>query len=86
VESDRRYYNTNPMCEPQLGKRGLYRALGGLADVARAEMALLWILNLSDGTHSLLDIAARSGLDFWTIRDAAALLQRHALLSTEGSS
>ncbi len=29
IENNRRYRNTNPYCEPQLGKRGLYRALGG---------------------------------------------------------
>jgi aminopeptidase-like protein len=80
VESDRRYYNTNPMGEPQLGKRGLYRALGGVPNVERAQMALLWVLNLSDGTHSLLDIATRADLDFWTIRDAADMLREHGLL------
>ena len=29
---------------------------------ASSELALLWVLNLSDGRHSLLDIAERSGL------------------------
>jgi len=81
VEGDRRYYNTKPMGEPQLGKRGLYRALGGLPDVERARMALLWVLNLSDGAHSLLDIATRADLDFWTIHEAAMLLIDHGLLA-----
>jgi aminopeptidase-like protein len=80
VESDRRYYNTNPMCEPQLGRRGLYGAPGGAADVERSRMALLWVLNLSDGAHGLLDIAMRANMDFWTIRDAAAALLEHGLL------
>jgi aminopeptidase-like protein len=47
----------------------------------RAHMALLWVLNLSDGGHSLLDIAERAQLDFGTIRDAAALLRAHGLLA-----
>ena len=55
--------NRNPKCEPQLGRRGLYRAVGRRAAEAD-EMAMLWVLNLSDGAHSLLDIAERSGLPF----------------------
>ena len=43
-------------------------------------MALLWVLNLSDGTHSLLDIAERSGLRFDAIHEAALLLTEHRLL------
>ena len=50
--------------EPQLGRRGLYRALSGQKDHAVAQMALLWVLNQSDGRHSLLDIAERSGIAF----------------------
>lgn len=50
----------NPKCEPQLGKRGLYRTLSGQAERGQQEMALFWVLNLSDGTSSLLDIAERA--------------------------
>jgi aminopeptidase-like protein len=60
LEQNKTYVNQNPYCEPQLGKRGLYRAVGGQADEKRDELALLWVLNLSDGTHTLLDITARS--------------------------
>ena len=49
LESNRRYLNTTPYCEPQLGKRGLYRTIGGTVTGLSAEMALLWVLNLSDG-------------------------------------
>jgi aminopeptidase-like protein len=80
LEGDRRYVNLNPKCEPQLGRRGLYRAVGGTVDRRSAEMALLWVLNLSDGDHSLLDIAERAQLPFATIRDAATLLEAHDLL------
>ena len=45
------------------------------------EEALLWVLNLSDGTPSLLDIAERSGLPFTTVRRSATLLQEHGLLA-----
>lgn len=73
------YANQNPRCEPQLGKRGLYRKIGGV-EGAVDELALLWVLNLSDGKHSLLDIAERSGCSFDTIKRAADLLQQHGLL------
>ena len=67
--------------QPQLGKRGLYGAIGGDKDAAAANMAMLWILNLSDGTHSLLEIAERAGLPvFGTVRSAADLLREHGLL------
>jgi aminopeptidase-like protein len=74
------YLNLNPRCEPQLGKRGLYRALGGLPDAGRLELAMLWVLNLSDGNHALLDIAERAGLEFAAVHQAATTLQEHGLL------
>jgi aminopeptidase-like protein len=43
-------------------------------------MAMLWVLNQSDGFHSLLDITARSGYSFDTIERAATLLFEHQLL------
>ena len=67
-------------CEPQLGKRGLYRTIGGLSDAGNVEMAMLWVLNLSDGNHSLLDIAEKSKLAFGEIHRAANLLIAHDLL------
>jgi aminopeptidase-like protein len=80
LEHNRTYLNTTPKCEPQLGKRGLYSALGGRKDTRAIEMAMLWVLNLSDGTYSLLDIAERSGTQFVTIVDAANLLVKSGLL------
>jgi aminopeptidase-like protein len=81
LESNRTYRNLNPKCEPQLGKRGLYRELGGHADAEKQELARLWMLNLSDGEHSLLDIVERSKMPFEAIRTAAADLQGHGLLA-----
>ena len=70
LENNARFQNQNPHCEPQLGKRGLYRTLGGLPDATQLEMAMLWVLNLSDGDHSLLDIAERAELPFDVIHQA----------------
>jgi aminopeptidase-like protein len=80
IELNGSYCNTAPKCEPQLGKRGLYGAIGGDKDAAAANMAMLWILNLSDGSHSLLDIAERAQLPFAVIRRTADVLQQHGLL------
>src|SRR4029079_9186072 len=60
LEANRAYLNQNPKCEPQLGKRGLYQAVGGQTQTKVNEMAILWVLNLSDGSHTLLDIAEKS--------------------------
>ncbi len=80
LENNRRYRNLNPHCEPQLGKRNLYRSTGG--DTIGAEInARLWVLNLSDGEHSLLDIADRAGLPFQQVSEAAELLAQSGLLS-----
>jgi aminopeptidase-like protein len=68
------------MCEPQLGKRGLYRHIGGHSDSKKFQLALLWTLNLSDGHNSLLDISERSKLDFRLIAEAADILVEKDLL------
>jgi len=79
LENNRSYLNLNPKCEPQLGKRGLYAAIGGAQDRS-SEIAMLWILNMSDGHHTLLDISDRAGLPFDLMYDAANLLRAHGLL------
>ncbi|WP_205960309.1 DUF4910 domain-containing protein [Ramlibacter henchirensis] len=80
LEHDGHYLNLKPRCEPQLGQRGLYGATGG-SGPKQVEMAMLWVLNFSDGEASLLDIAQRSGMPFAVVREAAALLERHDLLA-----
>jgi len=80
LEQNRSYLSLNPRCEPQLGRRGLYREIGGFPDAEVRELAMLWVLNLSDGKHSLLDIAERSGLCFDAIRQAAGDLLKNELL------
>ena len=80
LENNRAYLNLNPKCEPQLGKRGLYRSIGGQADAGASELTMLWVLNLSDGKHKLLDIAERSGLGFESLQRATDALLEHGLL------
>ncbi len=73
LERNARYLNLSPKCEPRLGKRGLFRPTGG-RHPGEFEHALLWVLNQSDGSKSLLDIAERSGLSFELIAEAADAL------------
>jgi len=73
--------STAPYCEPQLGRRGLYKAMGGDNERIERQMAMLWILNQADGEHSLLDIANRAGIDYSRICEVAELLRDHELIS-----
>ncbi len=83
LETNRVPVSRNPWCEPQLGRRGLYQAMGGDLHRAERQMAMLWVLNLSDARHSLLDIAVRSGLPYLRIREAAERLETAGLLGTQ---
>jgi aminopeptidase-like protein len=82
LDENRVYVRTDGRGEPQLGRRGLYRAISGQKNIPQA--ALLWVLNLADGQHSLLDMAERSRLPFEQIRGAAELA-RNADLITEAN-
>ena len=68
------------MGEPQLGRRGLYDSVGGANERHQRQMALLWVLNQSDGAASLLDVAEKSALPFSRIREAADRLLAAGLL------
>lgn len=80
LENNACFLNQSPHGEPQLGRRGLYDWLGGQNDRALAQLALLWVLNLSDGEHSLLDIAEQAEMPFSAIQNAAAALIDKGLL------
>lgn len=80
VEGDAIYCSRNPKGEPQLGRRGLYGSSGGQREASHDQMSLLWVLNLADGSHSLLDVAERSGMPFGKIRAAADALLAADLL------
>jgi aminopeptidase-like protein len=79
IESVRHYVNLSPKGEPQLGKRGLYGAMGGQSPAER-QHAMLWMLSQSDGKASLLDIAERSGISLAALGGAAEDLAAAGLL------
>lgn len=80
LEKNKTYINQNPKCEPQLGRRGLYQYIGRHPDSRNLQLAMLWVLNLSDGQHSLIEISERSGLKFALIFEAAEILATENLL------
>jgi aminopeptidase-like protein len=80
LENNLAYLNQSPKCEPQLGRRGLYRAIAGQQEKQSRELTLLWALNGSDGQNTLLDIAERSGIAFSQIHMAAMELVKVGLL------
>jgi aminopeptidase-like protein len=86
LDNNRVLVNQSPKGEPQLGRRGLYRAVSGQTDEKLEELPMLWVLNLSDGTNSLLDIAERSGIAFAQIKRAADALAGVGLLEDAGEA
>ena len=80
LESNRAYVNQFPYGEPQLGRRGLYHSIGGDSDTYSREFTMLWVLNLSDGEHTLLDIAELANQPYVEILKTAQLLESHGLL------
>jgi aminopeptidase-like protein len=81
LEGNRTYRNLSPKGEPQLGRRGLYGQIGGRSDAEERQMAMLWVLNQSDGGSSLLDVAERSGLPLALLAEVAGLLEEAGLLA-----
>jgi aminopeptidase-like protein len=79
LELNRAYRNTSPHGEPQLGRRGIYRSIGGPAS-AGLQKALLWMLSLSDGREDFAAIYARSGLPLADLARATELLLAVGLL------
>lgn len=71
----------SPYGEPQLGRRGLYHSVGGDPNAYQKNMATLWVLNLADGRHTLLDMAERADLPFSLIAETADLLYEAGLLA-----
>ena len=80
LERDAVPLNLNPKCEPQLGRRGLYSLIGGHNESQKMQLALLWVLNMGDGSRSLLDIARQSSISFDLIHEAFVALEQTKLV------
>ena len=86
LEDNKSFINLQPKGEPNLGKRGLYRTISGQQDGYEVELAIISILNLSDGDHSLLDISERTEMDFGLIKRTADRLIETKLLEEKKTS
>jgi aminopeptidase-like protein len=80
LENNKKYVSTNSKCEPQLGRRGLYTTFVGKEYAQLKQQAMMWVLNFSDGQHSLLDISKKSKIKFQFIHDIAQELYKYNLL------
>ena len=80
LEESRYFRNLQPKGEPQLGKRGLYKKVGGETNQKEAQMAMMWLLNMSDGKNSLLEVSELSGIELPIITATAEKLVAHGLL------
>ena len=65
-------YRTTTLCEPQLGKRGLYPTLSTRESAKEVE-TMMNVLAYADGNHDLLAIAERINADF---RECASISER----------
>ena len=69
------------LCEPQLGKRGLYpnlSATGSAVDYRK----VIDLLAYADGTRDLIEIADTIGVPFWDVEPLCATLEQHGLLQS----
>jgi aminopeptidase-like protein len=80
------YLNLKPNCEPQLGRRKLFTMKGAAFGTDKNEsenirqLAIFWLLNFSDGVHSLRDIAKKSDLSLPLLKKSAKRLVEKKLL------
>ena len=75
-----RVFRAKYLCEPNLGKRGLYPTLGGQCESTEVVNDMLALLSYSDGNHDLVDIAEKHGKPISSYYKTAELLMRDGLL------
>lgn len=68
------------LAEPQLGRRGMYHAVGG-ADYADRTRLISDVLAYADGDHSILDMAELFGVRVLDLMPIIDELREHGLLS-----
>ncbi len=78
LEKNERYISTT-LCEPQLGKRGLYPTLSHKKSSSSAK-PMMNLISYCDGQHSLLEIAEVLAVPFWDLLDLADSLASHGVL------
>lgn len=89
LELNDAYINTQPYCEPQLGRRGLYYAMGGNPKRNLEVPMMLHLLSFADGTRDLIDMAEWQGYPAWDyqiplqrLKDSGLLIHSSPKVST----
>jgi len=72
-------YKVNFMCEPQMGRRGLYPTLSKKNSDEQIRLMMNFI-SLCDGEHSLLDIAEKINCPAWELYELTEKLVSHDLI------
>ena len=80
IENRTYYKNLLPFGEPQLGKRNLYFQQSNFSNDNNIHNAIIWLLSMGDGTHSLEDVSNKSGIDIKHIKDASLLLMNQDVI------
>jgi aminopeptidase-like protein len=75
-----RVYKIKVLCEPQLGKRGLYPNLS-TKKTGEKVMKISNFLSYCDGEHSLIDIAEKINIPAWDLYELIETLISHDLIS-----
>lgn len=75
-----RYQNLRPEGEPFLSKYNLLDGIGAQRKIPDFMRVCQWLLNMSDGSNSLLDIANQSQESFWDLDQAAQKCCKAGLL------
>lgn len=67
------------LCEPQMGKRGLYPTLSTKSSGQQVRQ-MMDLISYCDGQYSLLDIAEKLEVPCWDLYETVALLKQHDLI------
>ena len=78
IENNKKY-KVNVLCEPQMGKRGLYPTLSTKKGNKEVKLMMNFI-SLCDGKSSLLDIAEGLNVPIWDLYDLANKLENYKLI------
>ena len=79
IEKNKKY-KVNILCEPQMGKRGLYPTLSTKKFNEEVKLTMNFI-SLCDGESSLLEIAEILNVPIWQLYDLVEKLESHSLIS-----
>ena len=78
IERNKRY-KASFLCEPQMGKRGLYSTLSTKQSDIKVKL-MMDILSFSDGENSLVNIAENLNVPVWSLYDSVDILEKHNLI------